>query len=209
MNQSELLKVKDLQCIRSERSLFSQLNFQLVSGEVKLLEGRNGSGKTSLLRILCGLSLPDEGEVLWRGKNIRYEREEFLREVLYIGHLASVKGEFTPLENLSLICRLLHTPKTEAEILAALEKLGLRGFEEMPTHYLSAGQKRRVALSKLLLLEAKLWVLDEPLTALDVHGVAFIEELVTHHAEQGGAVIMTTHQELKLPGLSLENIRLS
>lgn len=209
MNQTVLLSVKNLQCVRSERCLFSNLNFELAAGQVKLLEGRNGSGKTSLLRILCGLSLAEEGEVLWQGQNIRHEREDYLKEVLYIGHLASIKGEFSALENLSLITRLAEVPRTEAEIFSALEKFGLRGFEEIPTHYLSAGQKRRVALAKLLLLNAKLWILDEPLTALDVHGVEFIEGLVAEHAKAGGAVIMTTHQAVDIPGLTPESIRLS
>jgi len=201
-----LLNVKSLGCVRSDRQLFADLSFSVNAGQAAVIEGRNGSGKTSLLRILAGLSEPEDGEVWWRGENIYKEREAYIRELLYFGHLPAVKGELTAGENLRLSTVLCGESKLDAA--SALQEVDLKGFEDMPTHYLSAGQKRRVALSRLYCSSATLWILDEPLTAIDVHGVAKIEKTIGEHVKRGGSVIMTTHQSITIPGVEIKKIRL-
>ncbi len=194
-----LLTVQKLFCERDDRVLFNQLSFALAAGEIVQIEGQNGSGKTTLLRILSGLSRNFEGEILWRGDPVAEVREQFCREMLYFGHQAGVKAVLTPEENLRWYAAL--SPMIDATAIPeALEQVGLRGFEDVPCHSLSAGQNRRVSLARLYLSQAPLWILDEPFTAIDKRGVAAKEQLLLQHAQRGGSVILTTHHELGIHG---------
>jgi heme exporter protein A len=192
---TELLKVENLFCERDERILFEGLCFSLEQGEVIQIEGQNGSGKTTLLRILSGLSSNFEGEIFWQGEAIDNVRDEFLSELLYFGHHPGVKAILSPEENLRWYAAM-HPGIEQNKISYALEKVGLAGFEDVPCHTLSAGQNRRVSLARLYLSKARLWILDEPFTAIDKKGVAEKEQLILEHAAQGGTVILTTHHEL-------------
>ena len=190
-----LLRVDDLFCERDERVLFDGLSFELSAGEVVQIEGQNGSGKTTLLRILSGLSNHFEGDIFWKGEPMAEVRENFRQELLYFGHHPGVKAILTPEENLNWYAAM-HPGIDREKIAYALKKVGLAGFEDSPCHTLSAGQNRRVSLARLYLSQAKLWILDEPFTAIDKQGVAEKEALVLEHAKQGGCVILTTHHQL-------------
>lgn len=190
-----LLRVDDLFCERDERVLFDGLSFELSAGEVVQIEGQNGSGKTTLLRILSGLSNHFEGDIFWKDEPMAEVRENFRQELLYFGHHPGVKAILTPEENLNWYAAM-HPGIDREKIAYALEKVGLAGFEDSPCHTLSAGQNRRVSLARLYLSQAKLWILDEPFTAIDKQGVAEKEALVLEHAKQGGCVILTTHHQL-------------
>jgi len=187
-----MLKIKNLQCIRDDRILFDDLNFSLDSGHLLQIEGRNGSGKTSLLRILCGLTLPTEGRVYWNNEDIEETQSSYWASLAYIGHHPGVKAELTPLENLAMAQALSIKPNS-ISLVEALDKVGLYGFEDVPARTLSAGQQRRVALARLLVNEAKLWILDEPFTALDKAAIRMIETLLDEHARQGGMAVLTSH----------------
>lgn len=193
-----MLEVRNLECVRGDHRLFTGLNFALEGGELLRLRGSNGSGKTSLLRTLCGLLEPAEGEVLWRGENIRAQRDEFNAELLYLGHTNGVKAELTGFENLRTSNALSGYTLEDAQLYDALAEIGLSGREDLPTQVLSQGQKRRVALARLLLSKAALWVLDEPFTALDVAAVAQLAKLIEAHLQRGGMVVYTTHQEVEM-----------
>lgn len=190
-----LLKVVDLFCERDERTLFDGLAFTLAAGELMQIEGANGSGKTTLLRILSGLSNDFEGEIYWRGKLIEKMKDEFLSSMLYFGHQPGVKGMLTPVENLQWYSAI-HPALSEEKILAALDAVGLKGYEDVPCHSLSAGQNRRVSLARLYMNTATLWILDEPFTAIDKRGVAAKEKWLAGHVAAGGSVILTTHHDL-------------
>ena len=180
--------------------LFRDLEFSLDSGQVLQVKGGNGSGKTTLLRIICGLNDGFEGEIFWQGASPAQARERFHAELLYIGHRAGVNKVLTPLENLRWGCSL-HRVVADADIRSALAETGLAGYEESQCFTLSAGQQQRVALARLLLSEAALWVLDEPFTTLDANGIEMLESLVTEHARKGGAVLITTHHKLAIGNL--------
>lgn len=192
------LEVKNLQCVRGDRELFTNLSFKLESNQLMMLEGRNGSGKTTLLRALCGLYLPDEGETLWDDLPIKEQDEAFRKELLYLGHHNGIKADLNVLENLRFNTALASNPATTDELMEALDAIGLYAFEEYPTSQLSQGQKRRVALARLLLSKASLWVLDEPFVALDVAAVELLQSIIARHVDNGGMVILTTHQEVPL-----------
>ena len=190
-----LLQVNNLSCVREDRTLFEHLSFSVAPGDLVQIEGPNGVGKTSLLRLLTGLSQPFAGEVCWNGENIRHCRDEYHANLLYLGHQPGVKAALTPFENLKFYQQLHHP---------------LAGFEENPTGQLSAGQQRRVALARLWLSQkAALWILDEPFTAIDKQGVKVLEQLFLAHAERGGMVILTTHQDLTLMQGRLKTISLT
>lgn len=191
-----MLEAISLQCVRGERELFNGLSFALAAGEMLLLSGPNGAGKTSLLRLLCGVSPPESGEVCWRGENIRGSRGEYCRQMVYLGHHNGIKEELTPLENLRVQVAVMDVAVRDDALYAALQRVGLGGFEELPARFLSQGQKRRVALARLLLADALLWILDEPLAALDVQAVALVESLLEAHLAKGGMAVLTTHQPI-------------
>jgi len=191
------LHVKSISCTRGYRDLFTGLDFQLSAGQVLRVEGKNGSGKTSLLRIMSGLAQPLEGEVLWQGKKIHHPESEYFQNLLFVGHRAGIKFELTPTENLCM-ARALNGSKSENGIEEALYQVGLYGFEETPCGNLSAGQKRRVALAQLYLTQSKVWILDEPYTSLDVAAVSKFEDLFTQHVNNGGSLVITSHQPVTL-----------
>jgi len=204
-----MLEVSNLACTRGDHRLFSGLNFTLNLGQIMQVQGANGSGKTSLLRTLCGFVAPDEGVIAWRGENIHELDEEYFAELLYLGHLNAIKDELSALENLRISAGLSGVELNEKAAIAALRRMGLRGREMLPTKVLSQGQRRRVALARLLVGDAKLWILDEPLTALDVGAVALIQELIAEHLARQGMVIFTTHQPLQVAGTEMRSLLLS
>lgn len=192
---SPVLQTVALACERDLRLLFDNLELRLASGDMVQISGPNGSGKTSLLRLLAGLMQPTDGQVLLNGKPLGEQRSELARNLLWIGHAAGIKDLLTPEENLAWLCAL-HQPAERDAIWQALAAVGLRGFEDVPCHSLSAGQQRRVALARLYLDSPPLWILDEPFTALDKQGVAQLEEHLAGHCERGGLVVLTTHHTL-------------
>lgn len=205
LNQS-LLEAKSITCIREDRILFDSLNVQAFSGDIIQIEGPNGAGKTSLLRILAGLSRPYEGTVLFNNTDITKAHEDYHQNLLYLGHLPGVKGEMTAQENLEFNLSLHGMPPEEAE--SALNEVNLLGFEDALASHLSAGQHRRIALAKLWQSKAPVWILDEPFTAIDKLGVKKLENLFIKHAENGGCVILTTHQDLTIPASRVKKVTL-
>jgi heme exporter protein A len=197
-----MLSAHDLACERGDRLLFRNLGFELHSGEALMVRGGNGHGKTSLLRILCGLSTPAAGEVRWCNQPIRQAHEQYGREMAYIGHANGIKDDLTPIENLRLAAALGGRALDGEQATRALGQLGLSRCLDIPARVLSFGQRRRVALAGLMTAGAMLWILDEPLTGLDVHGVAMVEQLIRDHVVAGGLAIMTTHQALALDGVT-------
>lgn len=200
-----LLQVEQLECERDDRVLIKNLSFELYNGEILQVEGANGSGKTTLLRVLCGLSDEFQGELTWCGRPRRRVEADFRRQTLYCGHLTGIKMALSPRENLRWILQVKGVSAADApaqpSLDQALHDVGLGGFEDVPVYTLSAGQKRRVALARLLVEPARLWVLDEPFTAIDRHGVAELEGLIQGHAAKGGSVLITSHHALELNGL--------
>lgn len=204
-----MLEVSNLECVRGDRRLFAGMNFSVQPGELLHVHGPNGSGKTSLLRMLCGLAAPAEGEVRWNGENIRSLREDYFKEMTYFGHLAGIKEELTALENLRVTVQLAGGDSAEDGLFGALDRMGLAGREDLPAKVLSQGQKRRVALARLLLCPARLWILDEPFTALDVAAVKMVQQLLSEHLNNGGMVVLTTHQEVDIPAGTVRHIHLN
>ncbi|MFH1605331.1 MAG: cytochrome c biogenesis heme-transporting ATPase CcmA [Pseudomonadota bacterium] len=194
-----MLEAHRLECTRGERRLFHELSFRLGRGQLLRVAGANGSGKTSLLRIMCGLLAPSAGELRWQGKPIRSEREEYCRNLLFVGHLNALKDDLTALENLQFAAALGGMSADARRMFAALERFGVAHCADLPTKILSQGQRRRVALAKLALSAAvPLWILDEPFSALDVRAVAELERLLEAHIAAGGMVVLTTHQEVQV-----------
>ena len=191
------LQARQLACERDDRWLFEDLDLDIRAGEIVRIEGPNGSGKTTLLKILSGQLADYQGELFWNDMPMRESRRAFLESLLYLGHAPGVKAALTPLENLTWYQALAGEGDNEAARLAALESVGLVGFEDVPAGQLSAGQQRRVALARLELTPRPLWVLDEPFTAIDRDGVAALEERLIVHARAGGCVLVTTHHELR------------
>ncbi len=180
--------------------LFQDLSFSILPGTVTRVEGPNGSGKTTLLRILAGLNDAWSGQLLWRGQPVSHQREEFLDNMLYLGHRPGIKSLLTPMENLRALMAG-RRPVADKVLRQALEGTGLGGYQDVPCRNLSAGQQRRVALARLLIADEPLWLLDEVFTAIDIGGVKAIESLLQQRAAEGGAVVVTTHHELDLPGM--------
>jgi heme exporter protein A len=203
-----MLEVVNLECIRGDRRLFTGLNFGLEAGELLHLHGHNGSGKTTLLRTICGLITPTDGEVRWQGENVRKLRDDFARELVYIGHKNAIKADLTGTENLRIACQLDGIPVSTKQAWEALEKMGLRGHEDLPVRVLSQGQKKRVALARLLLNKSPLWILDEPFTALDKAAVDFLQTVIQEHVAAGGMAMLTTHQEVALTRGQVKSLRL-
>lgn len=191
-----MLEVNKLGCVRGDRRLFSGLDLSLPAGSYLQVTGPNGSGKTSLLRILCGLLAPAEGEIKWQGENIRSLDEDYFTAVTYLGHRHGVKDELSAIENLRISNALNGIVISKQRALEALNRLGLAGRESLPARLLSEGQRRRVALARLLTCGTKLWLLDEILSSLDKGAVALIRSLIEEHLSAGGIAIVATHQDL-------------
>ena len=190
-----VLEASALACERDWRMLFENLELRVTAGDMLQISGPNGSGKTSLLRLLSGLMQPTSGDVLFDGQPLGQQKAQLAHNLLWIGHAAGIKDLLTAVENLTWLCAL-HTGADTQAIWQALDAVGLRGFEDVPCHTLSAGQKRRVALARLYLPGPALWILDEPFTALDKQGVTQLEQHLAEHCERGGAVVLTTHHTL-------------
>lgn len=200
-----LLELRNLHCERDERLLFSGLNLSLHPGAIVQVEGPNGSGKTTLLRLLTTTSLDYEGDILWRGEHLAQSRLDYLNHLLFVGHLPGIKKALSPRENLAWY-NGINSGHQRCSVEEALGEVGLFGFEDVPCHHLSAGQLRRVALARLFLTPAQMWVLDEPFTAIDKQGVANLERLMSEHAAGGGCVVLTTHQDLAMPQVQTLNL---
>ena len=196
-------------CVRGGRTLFSGLNLQLGAGQLLRVAGANGAGKTSLLRLMCGLLLPSEGEVRWRGEPLAAQRERWGRELVYLGHAAALKDDLSPLDNLCTASTLGGHDAVRTEALQALADAGLRGFERTPVRHLSQGQRKRCGLARLVLARhAPLWVLDEPFNALDTAATAWLEGLVRTQLRRGGSVVLTSHQGVALDDVPHQELAL-
>ncbi|NCA70227.1 MAG: cytochrome c biogenesis heme-transporting ATPase CcmA [Sphingobacteriia bacterium] len=203
-----MLAVRQLECRRGDRLLFSGLDVAVPAGTLLHVRGANGSGKTTLLRCLCGLFTPDSGEIHWRGESIRALGGEYRRDLLYFGHANGIKGDLTGIENLRVAATLDGDRPDPDALWQALARSGLAGFEDLPTRMLSQGQKKRVALTRLALSRATLWILDEPFTALDVAAVDLLQSLIAEHVAAGGLVVLTTHQEVALTSGQVARLQL-
>lgn len=204
-----MLEVKNLTCVRGTRRLFKDLSFSTVEGELVELRGPNGSGKTSLLRILCGLATPAAGEVCWQGQNIRSLGEEYNAVVVYLGHQNAIKDELSAMENLRISSACAGKALNQAEAQETLKRVGLTQQQNLPARVLSAGQRRRLAMTRLLTANAKLWILDEVLTSLDDTAVNLSRQFIGEHLKNGGMAIVATHQDLNLTAPRIQQLRLS
>lgn len=195
-----MLSAHGLSCVRGERQLFSGLDFTLESGQWLHVRGENGSGKTSLLRLLSGLGVPAAGEIRWCGELIRQTGALYREKMLFLGHQGALKEDLSGLENLMFAAALDSAVLSDTQAIAALRRFGLGARAELPVRVLSAGQKRRVLLARLLTRNARLWVLDEPFTALDVKAVDMLSVLIGEHLAAGGMAVLTSHQAMPIPG---------
>ena len=196
-----MLELRAIRCERGGRTLFDNLNCQVAAGQLLRVRGVNGSGKTSLLRTVCGLMPPAQGRVLWRGESLADLAEEFGRQLVYLGHAAALKDDLTALENLQAACLLGGLYVAPGHASAALAQAGLPGRERVVARHLSQGQRRRVALARLVLAtSAPLWVLDEPFNALDDAAGDWLCGLIAAQLGRGGVVVLTSHQNVGLDG---------
>lgn len=193
-----MLEVSNLTCVRGERRLFAGVDFRLGGGELLYLRGANGAGKTSLLRLLCGLSPPEAGQILWDGEPIKELGEAYRRDLFYLGHHNALQEALTVDQNLAFYATLGGARPSTGDTADALARLGLRASQSRLVRHLSQGQKRCVALSRLMLSRARLWVLDEPFVALDQTAVGFLAELLLEHLDQGGLAVFTSHQQVDI-----------
>lgn len=190
-----LLEAREINCWRGDRHILRDVSFDVRAGEFLKLTGPNGVGKTTLIRIVCGLLPPENGTVRWRGKRVSSSNDEYHIEMAYLGHLNSLKADLTARENLRFLAGLRQT-LAEADIDGALDRVGILSRGDLVARSLSAGQKRRLALARLLLSGAVLWILDEPVTNLDTAGIELVEELITEHVNKGGLAVSAAHQRL-------------
>jgi len=198
---------KNIECVRRNNILFDELNLAINDKELLQINGANGSGKSTLLQIFSGLTQPTMGEVLWNNKNINDCRYEFQSNILYLGHKNSIKATLTVEENMEIMHAFLG-PKLKIDYSAILEKIGMKNMNDTYVANLSAGQKRRIGLTRLFMSKSKLWFLDEPFNALDKDGKTIIEDLVIQHCIEGGMTIFTTHQEMEINDYPIQKIHL-
>jgi len=201
------LDVAGLSCIRNDQLLFDDLDFSVSSGEVMQIDGPNGSGKTSLLRIISGLATPETGQIKWKNTLIQDTRAQLNNDLVYIGHSNGIKKELTPIENLR-VARALSSTNFQTSDEEALDYMGLSTFADVPVRKLSSGQRRRVTLSRLLTIKARLWLLDEPFNSLDEDSRQLVKDMICHHSDTGGITIMVTHEQTGIPDDKLKKIML-
>jgi heme exporter protein A len=204
-----MLEAINLGCVRGDRRLFKDVNFSLEPGTFLQLQGPNGSGKTSLLRIICGLLAQVEGEIRWQGENTRSLGEDFFTAVTYLGHRNGVKDELTALENLRISNALNGVEVSVSKARSVLKQMGLGGREWLPARLLSEGQRRRVALARLVVCNTSVWLLDEVLTSLDKTATLLVKGLIEEHLTNGGIAVVATHQELGLSAGSIQRLELA
>lgn len=200
------LQVANLSCWRNDQVLFEQLNLSLTPGSVLFLEGENGSGKTSLLRILCGFRLADEGDILWNEQSTS-SLPEYFENISFVGHKNGIKDELTVEENLNLMRSMATASDIKTD--EVLKQIGLFKKSDVLSRLLSAGQKRKLALARLMMTNNSFWVLDEPFTSLDKASVVFFETLIKKHIARGGMLILTSHHDIDLSGLPVNQFSLS
>ena len=203
-----VLTAHEITCIRGRRVLFTDLNLTIGAGEILHIQGSNGSGKTSLLRILCGTSQPDNGTVLWQSEDIRACRSTYCEHLAYIGHTNGIKLELTPNENLSCLAAIKGFA-ADSQIDLALTQSGLSRDRDIPCIHLSAGQRRRVAIAWVFMTQASIWILDEPLTAIDQDGIDIAKSRFRRHLDDGGLIVLTGHQHLQFEGRKINTLHLS
>jgi len=204
-----MLKADNVSCLRGERRLITALSFTVQRGRLLAVTGENGSGKTSLLRMLCGLLPAEQGRILWHGEDVRACKERYRASLIYIGHLNSLKDDLTPVENVAISVRLAGEAISEGQTCEALEAVGLaRSIHRLPTRVLSQGQKRRVSLARLWLSQRSLWILDEPFAALDASATSLLMQQLRSHLNNDGIIIAATHQEIDVGADRLDQLRL-
>jgi heme exporter protein A len=203
-----LLEAREINCWRGDRHILRDVSFAVQAGEFLKITGPNGVGKTTLLRIVCGLLPAESGTVHWRGRVVRSTNDQYHVEMAYLGHLNSLKADLTARENLRFLAGLREA-LTPADIDGALDRVGILSRGDLPARSLSAGQKRRLALARLLLAGASLWVLDEPVTNLDTAGFQLVEQLIREHVERGGMALAAAHQALLDDAPFLRRLELS
>jgi heme exporter protein A len=203
-----MLRVKNLQLWRGDRHILRGLAFEVAAGELLHVAGPNGTGKTTLLRVVCGLAQPEEGDVSWRGVSIRTMGTDYFADLSYVAHDAGLKGDLTARENLAFVAGLRFAV-SPAQIDSALATLIGLGCGDLPVGALSAGQRRRVALARLVLSQATVWILDEPLTNLDTAGASLVLELLAGHVQNGGLALVAAHSDLSLRGSRVRRLELS
>lgn len=193
-----MLSATRLECRRGDRRLFSNLSFELKASDCLMVQGDNGSGKTSLLRMVVGLTPPARGAICWSGQPVNYVNDAYRRELLYIGHQPGLKEELSVTENLKFETMLAGELVGSGAVHDALHQVGLKDKTHLRVHALSQGQKRRLNLARLVLQKRTLWVLDEPLTALDTRARQWVTDTIDRHLQDGGMAVLTTHQDMKL-----------
>jgi heme exporter protein A len=188
----------NLACVRGNLEIFSGLSFSLELGEVLMLTGSNGSGKTSLLRLMAGLSRPTQGVILWQGRSISADPEEHFGQMTYVGHSDALKPYLTAFENLALWTAIRRPAFTKDQLVKALNTFGLKSVMGKPAGYLSAGQRRRAALARLVSVDATLWLLDEPTIGLDDHACSYLFDAIHNHRKNGGMTVIATNVALPI-----------
>jgi heme exporter protein A len=196
-----VLEAREITCVRGDRELFSGLNLQLFAGQCLHIRGENGVGKTSLLRLLTGLASPESGEVLWCGHPIKEQASEYHSKLLFLGHRDALKEDLSAIENLRMYAAIDGIALSEQYAFASLWRFGLKGREDLPVNCLSAGQKKRILMARMLMRRAQVWILDEPFNALDTHAVGELQDLIVEHLQGNGLVALTSHQPLAISGL--------
>ena len=196
-----VLEVRQITCVRGDRALFSGLDLQLFAGQCLHIRGENGVGKTSLLRLLTGLASPESGEVLWCGYPIKEQASEYHSKLLFLGHRDALKEDLSAIENLRMYAAIDGIALSEQDAFASLWRFGLKGREDLPVNCLSAGQKKRILMARMLTRRAQVWIVDEPFNALDTHAVGELQDLIVEHLQGNGLVALTSHQPLAISGL--------
>lgn len=195
------LEARGIACVRGERTLFSKLNLQVLAGQCLHIRGENGVGKTSLLRLLTGLASPESGDILWDGNSIKDVASEYHGKLLFLGHRDALKEDLSALENLRMFAAIDGILLSDQDAFTSLWRFGLKGREDLPVNCLSAGQKKRVLMARMVTRRAQVWILDEPFNALDTHATQELLGLIAEHLEGNGLVVLTSHQPLSIPNL--------